>query len=233
MRCQPPWPDGAHMIQVNINIFRFRLRFQLTKKRPERGFIAKIIEDVSNIRTGSKISRFFRHILERSNIRALLGRNLVFLAVVSGIAAPAAGTSVNGQPEVNTITIADQPLSTEVVVQYPLQLQKINQGYRLFHPGVDFEGITGNLVKPIMKGVVAKTERSRFAYGNSVLVDHGNGHQSMYAHLSKIHVKAGEEVDTRSVVGEVGSTGRATGDHLHLEVYKEGKTVNPLTVLPR
>lgn len=221
------------MIQVNINIFRFRLRFQLTKKRPERGFIGKIIKDVSNIRAGSKISRFARYTFERNNIRTLLGRNLVFLAVVSGVAAPTAGTSFNGQPEVNMIIIADQPLSTEVVVQYPVNPAKVNQGYRLFHPGIDFEGITGDSIKPIMKGTVVKTDQSRFAYGNSVVVNHDNGYQSMYAHLSKIHVRAGEEVDTRSVVGEVGSTGRATGDHLHLEVYKEGKTVNPLTVLPR
>lgn len=170
----------------------------------------------------------------RINIKSFLGGNLALFAVVSGVVSPMTAASVPPtEPEINTLEVGQQPFATEVSVQYPLSPVIVNQGYRFYHPGLDFDGITGEPVRPIMKGKVVKTEYSRYAYGNSVVVDHENGHQSLYAHLSRIYVKAEDVVDTRSVVGAVGSTGRSTGDHLHLEVYKEGKNVNPLTVLPR
>ena len=95
------------------------------------------------------------------------------------------------------------------------------------------DGLTGDPITPIRKGKVLSISRSKFAYGNSIIVDHGEGMTSLYAHLSKIEVVEGQEVDTFDEIGKMGATGRSSGDHLHLEIRDHGVPVNPLTVLPR
>ena len=77
------------------------------------------------------------------------------------------------------------------------------------------------------KGKVTKAEFSG-AYGNIVVVDHGNGFITKYAHLHKIYVKKGDTVDVKTTIGEVGTTGRSTGPHLHYEVIYHGKNIDPL-----
>ena len=225
------------MQKLNIHPARLQIRAKLLKRRG-KVFLRKIIlfaRDLSNIRSGSKISRVARHLFNRVNIRGFVGKNLAALAIVSSVIAPnvAALASTTGNAEVNTLAAIETPLSTNVVVQYPVEHVYINQGYKLYHPGVDFEGVTGDAIRPIMAGTVVKIERSRFAYGNSIIVDHQNAYSSRYAHLSSMLVREKQDIDTRTVIGAVGSTGRSTGDHLHLEVYKDGKNVNPLSVLPR
>lgn len=224
------------MKQLNIQLGKSRIRVQITKTRGETGFakISSFLEELSNTRSGNKLSRAGRHVFEKFNVKGFVGRNLVAFVVATSVITPnVAALASSEEAEINTLDIGEAPLSTNIVVQYPVEKVIINQGYRLFHPGVDFEGITGDAVRPIMAGTVAKIERSRFAYGNSIIVDHENGFSSRYAHLSSMIVREKDFVDTRTVIGAVGSTGRSTGDHLHLEVYKEGKNVNPLSVLPR
>jgi len=68
-------------------------------------------------------------------------------------------------------------------------------------------------------------------YGNRVLIDHGNGFQTLYAHLSRIYVTAGQTVKRGDQIGQMGSTGRSTGVHLHFELRKEGALVDPLAYL--
>ena len=70
-------------------------------------------------------------------------------------------------------------------------------------------------------------------YGKNVVLDHGNGVESRYAHLKKIDVKLGQRVERGQVIGLVGSTGRSTGPHLHYEVLVEGKPVDPRSFLAR
>ncbi len=65
-------------------------------------------------------------------------------------------------------------------------------------------------------------------YGKVVVIDHGYGYESLYAHMSKIIVKPGEKVKRGQVIGYVGNTGRSTGPHLHYEIKKNGKPVNPV-----
>ena len=124
-------------------------------------------------------------------------------------------------------------LTTERKIRYPLEYVIINQGYRFYHPGVDFEGITGDSVYPIMPGEVAAVGYSKIGYGNAIVVRHDDNTTSLYAHLSKILVNEGEYVNTHDIIGLVGSTGRSSGDHLHLEVRKSDNTpINPLSILP-
>lgn len=109
----------------------------------------------------------------------------------------------------------------------------LSQKYTFFHPGIDLDGETGDPLFPIAKGVVITTENSRFAYGKAIYIDHGNDYTSLYAHLSEIKVIEGQFVDIDTEIGLMGSTGRSTGSHLHLEIRKNGLAINPLSVLPK
>lgn len=96
------------------------------------------------------------------------------------------------------------------------------------HKGVDLASRTGNKIKVMAKGKVVKTQNSNRGYGNLVVIDHGNGFITKYAHLSKIYVKKGDHLDIEDAVGEVGSTGRSTGPHLHYEILYQGHPVDPM-----
>lgn len=93
------------------------------------------------------------------------------------------------------------------------------------HDGVDISAPTGTAVVATAKGKVIYSGYDG-DYGNCVRVDHGNGLQTWYAHLSAREVKVGQEVKRQDVIGKVGSTGRATGAHLHFEVHVNGKAVD-------
>lgn len=96
------------------------------------------------------------------------------------------------------------------------------------HKGVDLASRTGNKIKIMAEGKVIKVEYSNKGYGNLVVVDHGNGFQSKYAHLNKIYVKKGDHLAINDTLGEVGSTGRSTGPHLHYEILYKGQNVDPM-----
>jgi murein DD-endopeptidase MepM/ murein hydrolase activator NlpD len=99
-----------------------------------------------------------------------------------------------------------------------------------FHPGIDFKGNTGDEARSTANGRVIFAGW-RGGYGKCVTLDHGNGFETLYGHLSRITVKVGEQVSVGEKVGEVGSTGHSTGSHLHYEVRKNGKPVNPVNFL--
>jgi murein DD-endopeptidase MepM/ murein hydrolase activator NlpD len=94
------------------------------------------------------------------------------------------------------------------------------------HPGIDFKGNMGDAVKSTANGKVSMAGYNG-GYGNCIVIDHGYELQTLYGHLSKINVKIGDEVKLGEVIGEVGSTGRSTGPHLHYEVHFKGEKVNP------
>ncbi len=73
---------------------------------------------------------------------------------------------------------------------------------------------------------------NNYGYGNMVIIDHGNGWQSLYAHLSQWNVNCGQSILQGQVLGLAGSTGRSSGPHLHLETAYNGVRVNPWSVLP-
>jgi len=98
------------------------------------------------------------------------------------------------------------------------------------HPGIDFRGAKGDPVHVTADGEVAFTGR-KGGYGNCIIIQHKNDFQTLYGHLSQIDVKEGQSVKTGDVIGKVGSTGRSTGAHLHYEVRKNGKPINPVKFL--
>ena len=99
------------------------------------------------------------------------------------------------------------------------------------HNGLDFAGDTGEGVYASDAGVIVYSGWNDYGYGNMIMVDHGNGFQSLYAHLSGINVGCGQSVGQGEVIGAVGSTGRSSGSHLHFEIMA-GVKVNPWDYLP-
>lgn len=101
---------------------------------------------------------------------------------------------------------------------------------RKMHEGMDFSAPTGADIYATGGGVIAKvkTSRSRRGYGNYIDVDHGFGYLTRYAHLSKILVRKGQKVTRGEVIGLCGNSGMSRGSHLHYEVRKNGKSVNPI-----
>lgn len=101
-----------------------------------------------------------------------------------------------------------------------------------YHPGIDNATAQGVPMKAILPGTVLEATYDNYGYGNTVVVSHQGGMQSRYAHLNTIRVSTGQRVYADTVIGTVGNTGRSTGPHLHLEIYDQGRAINPLDILP-
>jgi murein DD-endopeptidase MepM/ murein hydrolase activator NlpD len=97
-----------------------------------------------------------------------------------------------------------------------------------FHYGIDFTAPKGTEIYATGDGVIYDTDHSQRGYGNKVIIDHGFGYKSLYAHMSKIIVKEGQRVKRGDVIGYVGNTGLSTAPHLHYEVHLKNDKVNPI-----
>jgi murein DD-endopeptidase MepM/ murein hydrolase activator NlpD len=98
---------------------------------------------------------------------------------------------------------------------------------RKMHWGMDFSAPTGTEIFATGDGLISKVVNSRRGYGKHVIIDHGYGYKTLYAHMSSIDVKRGQKVKRGDVIGLVGNTGTSNGPHLHYEVIKDGKKINP------
>lgn len=97
-----------------------------------------------------------------------------------------------------------------------------------FHTGVDFSARMGTEVYATGDGIVITEDRSMWGYGNMVVLDHGYGYTTRYAHLQKALVKKGQKVKRGQLIGYVGNSGKTTGVHLHYEVRKNNVPINPI-----
>jgi hypothetical protein len=101
------------------------------------------------------------------------------------------------------------------------------------HRGLDFAGSLGNAIYAADNGVVVYAGWNDWGYGNVVIIDHGNGWQTLYAHLNSIGVGCGQSVYQGDVIGGLGTTGRSSGPHLHFEmIHQSYGKVNPWDFLP-
>ncbi|KKQ45798.1 MAG: Peptidase M23 family protein [Candidatus Woesebacteria bacterium GW2011_GWA1_37_8] len=206
------------MIRLSIHLpVRYRLDLHLVKRR--EGSMSEptfpTFKIIKGFKSGNKLSRYFRHIFEKVNIKKFFGANIALMLISSSVFTTNIA-AVESIPD-NITTQSPVVFKTEQrEIKYPTNTVKITQKFSFFHPGVDLDGITGDSITPIMDGVVTKTERSRVGYGNSITINHGGEVLSLYAHLSKINVIIGQEVNTNTVIGLMGATGRAFGDHLNL-----------------
>jgi murein DD-endopeptidase MepM/ murein hydrolase activator NlpD len=108
----------------------------------------------------------------------------------------------------------------------------LSQNFAWYHKALD---IANRAAPPVLAAdsgtVVVAGWLDGYGYGNRVIIDHGNGTRTLYAHLSKIYVTPGQTVSRGNTIGQMGSTGRSTGTHLHFEVIQNGVNINPLSVL--
>ncbi len=100
-----------------------------------------------------------------------------------------------------------------------------------FHRGIDIAAPRGAPVLAVAPGMVT-VAGSGNGYGHYIVIDHGNGFGTLYAHLLDFAVRTGDRVQARQRIGSVGKSGNATGYHLHFEVHRSGKTADPLLYLP-
>lgn len=96
-----------------------------------------------------------------------------------------------------------------------------------FHEGMDFSANIGTPIYATGNGTVTKAGWQS-GYGRVVIINHGYGYETLYAHMNKINVRVGQKVTRGEVIGEVGNTGKSTGPHLHYEVHVKGRVVNPV-----
>ena len=103
-------------------------------------------------------------------------------------------------------------------------------GERTMHYGVDISTNVGNPIVATADGIVIKVQQDKYL-GRNVTISHGNGFTTVYGHMSAFAVKAGQKVKRRDVIGYIGQSGKAAGPHVHYEVWRDGKRVDPKTFL--
>jgi len=96
------------------------------------------------------------------------------------------------------------------------------------HNGMDFTAPTGTPIYATGNGKVKRADNTASGFGQHIEIDHGYGYKTIYAHLSKYNVKRGQNISRGDLIGFVGNTGRSVGPHLHYEVHKNGRPINPI-----
>lgn len=182
-------------------------------------------------RKSHPLSKLLRPIFGGKRPKKSFGIFLIVVVFLSGLLLPSASAFETYKSEELVALAAEVEINTQKATSSPLKDVFISQGYWLFPPAVDIVAPRNAPVYPIMTGVIEKVESGHFGYGNNIIVDHGNKIKSRYAHLSKIVVEKGRKVTQEAIIGKVGSTGWASGNHLHLEIKENGKYLNPKAFL--
>lgn len=181
-------------------------------------------------RKSHPISKLLRPLFEGKKPKKFFGGLLAALILLSGFFVPPASglQAYEGKEELIALT-AEVEVRTKNEFQAifgDFKAVSISQNYWLFHKAIDLAAPHGTPMKAFLPGKII-TARYEYGYGKTVVIDHGNNLQSRFAHLSWIEVKPGQEVTKETIIGRVGSTGRATGAHLHLEIQENGRYLNP------
>ena len=115
----------------------------------------------------------------------------------------------------------------------PVESGQISQGYTSYHRAFDIATRLGTPIRPVGAGKIEFAGYIADGKGNTVIIDHGDGLKTVYAHMGKIYAGVGNMVDTKTVIGTIGLTGRTTGPHVHFELYDNNVAVNPGNLLPQ
>lgn len=135
----------------------------------------------------------------------------------------------NRQLDMNSVPSREPIANSYITSGFGRRVDPIVGG-RQFHKGIDFEADVGDPVLAVADGVVSYSG-PRSGYGNVIEIDHGNGYVTRYAHNSRLERHIGELIRAGQEIAKAGSTGRSTGAHVHLEVWKNGQAVNPRNFL--
>ncbi len=180
--------------------------------------------------TSHPVSKLLRPMFEKKSIKSALGGLFSITSLASGL--------FFLQGDKSLIEANFTPLSEEMTMETKLSISRVvpgmtgvSQEFHLGHPGVDITAPLGSKILPLKKGRVVTVGVIGSGYGRWVEVKHDDNLTTLYAHMGKIQVEEGDEVDVDRALGEVGLTGKTTGPHLHLEIYSNGNKVNPRTYL--
>ncbi len=178
-------------------------------------------------------SFLFRKLTSRINLRHFIGVQLASATFVASVIIPQVD-DISSNIAVTKKTVYTVVVTTigEAKFQWPMAHFGISQRFSLVHPGMDLTDPNGTPIHPIADGKVVWMKELRWGYGKHILIEHTDGVKSLYSHLSKFDVAEGQPVTKDTELGKVGSTGRSTGNHLHLEIYQDSTPINPLEVLP-
>jgi murein DD-endopeptidase MepM/ murein hydrolase activator NlpD len=187
-------------------------------------------------RKSNPLSFALRPIFSHKHLHVGVGLAMIIgltsISLISPFASQANNNTGGGPVSLSVLPEGEVNPTTRESVKVPTKYTYISQGFWPFHPGVDFASKIGEPVNPVMDGVVSQVLYDKWDYGTHIVIAHANKYSSLYAHLSKIDVKVGQVVTTSTTIGEVGSTGRSTGPHLHFEIHDElDRPINPTTFL--
>lgn len=197
-----------------------------------------VISFLPKTRSSHPISKLLRPVLETKKLKTALGGFMSFMGVSFSSVWLVAGVYQSS----GTVQ-AFSPLPTQAVIETEKQdhfydfkmtvpsMSGISQGFSRWHSGIDITAPAGSKIYPIQAGMVLRVENTRFGYGRSILIDHGDGLTSLYAHVGKVMVEEGDVVNPKTILAEIGLTGRTTGYHLHLEIRNQTTALNPMTYL--
>lgn len=182
-------------------------------------------------RPGSQpISKFFRKAFEGKRVKRLIGAGLTVLMLFLGVMENALAVKAQ-EIDATLITTPQTEVITEKTLDKPIN-GAFAQGFHGFHRGIDLLAPVGTEIKPVTKGKVVEVSFGRIGWGNTVVVEHEKGLKSRYAHMKDFNVQEGDTVEKESTLGTVGMTGWTTGPHLHLEIYQDGRAIDPKEILP-
>jgi murein DD-endopeptidase MepM/ murein hydrolase activator NlpD len=119
----------------------------------------------------------------------------------------------------------------EITSPFGMRDDPIRRGRIRMHRGVDLRGATGTPVYATASGVALMAGYCDRGTGNCVVIEHPHGWRSQYFHLNAVHIRAGETVEQGEHIGDIGSTGRSTGPHLHFQLGRDGEAVDPMTLI--
>lgn len=237
-----------HLVAVGHRAARYAKRHAL-KSQPSR-----VLQKYARMEAKHALRRGLLFVREQIAIRPRLGlsfKTIVVLLILLAVSLYGSKTlserkeniRINGQ----AVLVAEkvQPVENESEISAtvnpklspfsyinPVENGLVSQGYSGYHRGLDIATGLGSPIKPIGSGIVEFAGFVADGKGNVVVVDHGDGLKTVYAHMGKIEVGAGNMVNSNMKIGAVGLTGRTTGPHLHLEVYDRDVAINPVSVLP-
>jgi len=186
------------------------------------------------IRGRQVISLWASRIFESSAVKRVFGLNLVAAVFVAGVITPQADNllskmQIEGQTQ-STPVAAN--ITTKTTLEMPLVDFRLSQTFTYYHPGIDMVAPESTPIYAIESGDVEFAGNVFFGFGKNVVIRHKHDLKSLYAHMSQVNVKNGQQIERGQLIGKVGSTGWSSGNHLHLEIYHKGVPTNPLEILP-
>jgi beta-lactamase regulating signal transducer with metallopeptidase domain len=176
---------------------------------------------ICNYFNGLTLNKRIKMITKEKSPKWKLFRYILIVPIVV-IMTMSFSASVNKGGDIPSIS----PIKVGDYEKVYLEFGETNPNKRI-HKGIDFKANIGTEIVATADGVVTTVEFHDKGYGNRVIIDHGDSYVTLYAHMKNFTVKTGDKVKRGDVIGMVGSTGYSTASHLHYEVHKGGKPVNP------